>query len=129
MTNAGLTIIELLVALAVLTIGAVALAGLQLASLRLAQVTEVRSRLLHVAEAELAFRRLGLGGAAGDCRALPEGEMAGLSCRVSAHSCELHSASVSCGPDFSGPLTQFTVQASHPTGGSISLTALSRSQP
>lgn len=91
----GLTLVEILVALTVLAIGAAGLVGLQLLTLRLASATELRARLLHVAQSELRFRLLGAGSGS-DCQSLPAAELEDVDCLVQSESCAYSQLGFSC---------------------------------
>lgn len=125
MKDPGLVLIEILVALSVLAIGAVGLAGLQLVTLRLAAATEANGRLLHAAESELQHRLLGLGAGAG-CTALAAEELAGIECRVHVQGCSTTLTGFDCAPGVSGGPQQVTVEASLGEDRQVVLSAVTR---
>lgn len=125
MNRWGLTLIEILVALAVLAIGATAVAGLQLASLRLARLAEQNTRLLHAADTELQHRLLGLGSGSG-CEALSSEELNGIDCLVASEGCRLLADGFECSSAFSGWPRRFTVRTQLPSGPQVTLSSVSR---
>lgn len=125
MNNSGLTLIEVLVALTVLAIGATAIAGLQLATIRLAGLTEQNARLLHAAETELKHRLLGLGSGP-TCSAPGPDTLRGIDCLVSSEGCRLLAEGFACSEDVSGWPRRFTVQASSARGPQLSLSGVAR---
>ena len=127
MKSSGLVLVEILVALSVLGIGAVGLAGLQLVTLRLAAATEANSRLLHAAESELQHRLLGLGAGSG-CTALNSEELAGIDCLVQVQGCSTSFAGFDCAPGISGGPQQVIVEASLGADRQVVLSAVTRAR-
>jgi prepilin-type N-terminal cleavage/methylation domain-containing protein len=122
--GSGVTLIEILVALVLLAVGAAALSAWQLSALQLAARARQQQQLVALVEAELSFRALvALQGP--DCGAQPE-LPAGVSCSVSEEACQLVGAALTCGP--AGPvparIRRITVRAA-PDSGSIPALELS----
>lgn len=125
MNSAGLTLIEILVALTVLAIGAASITGLQLATFRLSQLTRHNATLLHVADSELQNRLLGV--ATGEhCSALTEAELEGVDCKVEMTACAVSLAGFDCNDGAAGASRRVTVTASLENGQSVELSAVTR---
>lgn len=67
----GVTLVEALVALAVLALAGAALASVQLGALRTSRTVQLRQQAAALLEGELLLLRLGAGPAAGECAAEP----------------------------------------------------------
>ncbi len=125
MNRLGLTLIEILVAMAVLAIGATALAGLQLSSIKLAHVASMNARLLHVADSELQYRLLGLGSGE-TCTALDPAELEGIDCKATSEGCAALASGFSCSAESPGWPRRFTVRAAIPDGPQVTLSGVAR---
>jgi Tfp pilus assembly protein PilV len=96
--RAGISIVEILIAVVMLAVGALAALGLQTSSLRASGTAESLQTLTRVAESELQFRRgIDRGGAAlanaAQCRVLvPDG----TTCTVVVEPCALVSGAATC---------------------------------
>ncbi len=127
MNARGVTIIEILVALSVLAIGAVALSAWQVAVLRVAIGTRDLNRVIHVAESELGRRLLG-GDAQPGCDPVLLAEAAGVGCETTIEACAVAGLQLSCtasGNHFPQRVT-VTAASTRPGGPVVSLSALRR---
>lgn len=125
MNRSGLTLIEILVALSVLAIGATGLVAMQLSTLKLAQQTTINTRLLHVADSELQLRLLGA--ATGpDCSAVNSAELTGMDCSVAITTCSASLNGFECTAGSSGTAQRVTVAASMASGAHVTLSAVTR---
>lgn len=125
MNTSGLTLIEILVAMAVLAIGAAGLAGLQLSSMKLAHIASMNARLLHVADSELQYRLLGLGSGEA-CTALDPAELQGIDCTATSEGCSLLASGFSCSAEAPGWPRRVTVRAGIADGPQVTLAGVSR---
>ena len=123
MRSHGLTLVEILVALTVLAVGATGLVGLQLTTMRLAADSELRSRLLHVAGSELEARLL-VPGAGGPCLAVPVAEREGIDCTVTVESCDWYLSGFACPVTHGSRARRVTVHAAADAGAQVDLSAV-----
>lgn len=125
MNTLGLSLIEILVALSVLAIGAVGLVAMQLSTLKLAQQTSINARLLHVAESELQQRLLGVASGSA-CSALTTAELEGIDCTVTSSGCSTSLSGFDCQVERAGLPRRITVTASIADRGSVALSGVTR---
>ncbi len=125
MNSSGLTLIEILVALTVLAIGASGLVAMQLSTLRLARQTQIQTRLLHVADSELQLRLLGAASGMHCSAVIPE-EAEGIACSVSTESCAALLEGFECAAATGGTSRRITVTASREDGATVMLSAVTR---
>jgi len=124
----GISIVEILVAIVFLAVGALAALGLQVSALRGSGTAESIQTLTRIAESELLFRR-GVEKAGAElvdaeaCRVLVPG---GLTCAVVITPCELSAGAPSCGAVSVTDAVAFevTVTTSGARGAAVSLTSL-----
>lgn len=125
MNPSGLTLIEILVAMSVLALGATGLLAMQLSTLRLAQQTDINTRLLHVADSELQLRLLGaVTGPA--CSAVPAIELTDMHCSVAVQGCSTSLGGFTCDGGAGGSPRRVTVTARVERGNSVTLSAVTR---
>lgn len=129
--GAGLTLIEVLIAVAILAIGILGALALQTTSLQTTrQMSDVQA-LTQIAFRELEFQRSVFDGSPPadlDCDAglAAVGASRGYVCDVVVVDCHVAAGQASCPPAGAGPENAFLVQvtATGPTGGSVTLQRL-----
>jgi Tfp pilus assembly protein PilV len=131
-SRAGISIVEILITVVLLGVGALAALGLQVSALRASGTAESLQTLTRVAESELQFRRgIERGGAtladAGTCRVFVPDSM---TCAVVVTPCALASGALTCSGVAAADATAHRVQVTTTAtrGGDIVLTGLVATQ-
>jgi prepilin-type N-terminal cleavage/methylation domain-containing protein len=128
---AGLTLIEVLVALTLLAVGAAALSTWQISSLQAATRARQQQQLSALVDAELRYRAL-IPFQGPDCQALPGREGAELmTCSVTEETCALSGTDLHCGAAGQGAarIRRITVRAGHGTLPELEFSSLAADFP
>jgi prepilin-type N-terminal cleavage/methylation domain-containing protein len=121
--RSGLTLIEVVIAVAVIAVGVLAALGLQSSALSATGTARASQEVSKLAEAELAIRReMTLAPVTQPCRATVP---AGYTCTVTVSACSLGSGTFSCGGTIAAPVAHFvTVSVTGPRSSVLSVNAL-----
>lgn len=117
MTRRGLTLVEVIIAIAVLAIGILAALALQSNALRASSTARAIQEVTKIADAELVVRRQG-GTGTGCLTAAP----AGYTCTLVVQPCQVVSGAFSCGSGSAAQLLTLTVAG--PRDQSITVSTL-----